>query len=280
MPQIGVFALKTTSGQDKDVNLKCVLEDKLLLEHNVFAQLEEIGMEHVAWNVLMAKFGKKPLCHVFVLMDINGMDNFVIEHLTVLEIEFGTKLLNNVSVPLLNTGMEDNVQLDLFVVEEEFGIQKPMNVIVDLDGNGIQEHVLDVEMVKFGMNLHYNVYALEELYGMEQIVELFNNVEMDKFGILIFGNVNVQIILKIMEFIVSQILAKMEESGATNINHVFVQTTRSGIQELVFLLESIVQMVEFGIQQSMLVFVQSELSLTLINVIQSQHAEMVKSIIL
>lgn len=58
MPQINVFVLKTTFGQDKDVNLNYVQEVKSLLEKVVYVQLEEIGTEPVVYNVLMVKFGK------------------------------------------------------------------------------------------------------------------------------------------------------------------------------------------------------------------------------
>lgn len=47
----------------------------------------------------------------------------------------------------------------------------------------------------------------------------------------------------------------MVESGMMNISHVFVLIIKSGIQEHVFLQESIVQMVEFGIQRFILVSV-------------------------
>lgn len=82
------------------------------------------------------------------------MDNFVIEHIIVLEIESGMKILNNVYVLQHNIGMEDNVQLSPFVVVVEIGILKLSNVNVNLDLNGIPKIVLDVKMVKFGISLH------------------------------------------------------------------------------------------------------------------------------
>ena len=91
---------------------------------------------------------------MFALTDINGMDNFVIEHIIVLETESGMKILNNVYVLQHNIGVEDNVQLSPFVVVEDFGILKISNVNVNLDINGIHKIVLDVQMVKFGINLH------------------------------------------------------------------------------------------------------------------------------
>lgn len=227
----------------------------------------------------MVKSGRNLQNHVFALMDIHGTDNSVIKPSTVPETEFGIKQLNNVSVPLPNIGTEDNVQSDLPVVEEEFGTPKPLNAIVELDGSGIQQHVLDVQVVKFGISPPYNAYVLEEQSGMEQTVELFSNAEMDKSGIPTFGNVNALIILRIMEFTVSQILVRMEEFGVININLVFALTTKSGIQELVFLQESTALMVEFGTQQFMLVVVHLEHSPTSTSVILFQHVTMVKDII-
>lgn len=154
MPQINVFVLKTTFGQDKDVNLNYVQEVKSLLEKVVYVQLEEIGMEPVVYNVLMVKFGKIFKNNVFVLTDINGMDNFVIGHIIVLETESGMKILNNVYVLQHNIGVEDNVQLSQFVVVVDYGILKLSNVNVNLDINGIHKIVLYVLMVKFGINLH------------------------------------------------------------------------------------------------------------------------------
>ena len=68
-------------------------------------------------------------------------------------------------------------------------------------------------MVKFGMKQDLNAYVQEEQPSITVLVWLSNNVETDKFGIQIPGNVNVNLPPYLMVFTVFQILVKMEEFG-------------------------------------------------------------------
>ena len=73
--------------------------------------------------------------------------------------------------------------------------------------------MFSVDLVKFGMKLNSNVYAQEGRPSIIVHAWLFNNVETDRFGIQIPGNVNVNLLLYIMVFTVFPILARMEEFG-------------------------------------------------------------------
>lgn len=97
--------------------------------------------------------------------------------------------------------------------------------------------------------------------------EWCRSVEMVKHGIKISGNANVQQIRCLMEYIVYWIHAQMEDFGMIKQRHVNVQTRRYGIPEPVFLQESIVLMVVFGIVLYTHAHAQWELSPTSISVI-------------
>ena len=274
MHLIDVFAHKTIIGimNDLDVNSTTVFlgVDKFLLETNVVVQLEETGMAVNAYNVLMAKFGLNHRWVVNVQMVMNGLEFYVIEHTIVLETEFGTQPFSNVSALQLNTGMEDNAPLSRSVVEEEFWTFTHTNVSVGKAGIGIQKIVCIVNLDKFGTNLTYNAYVLEEPFGMMLIKHagLFKIAEMDKLGTQIYGDVNVLQTLITMAFTVLQIHVRMAESGMTRLNAVFALTTKSGIQDLVFLQELIAQMDVFGTLLSMLAVVLLVHSPILTNAIQ------------
>ena len=103
---------------------------------------------------------------------------------------------------------------------------------------------------------------------------------MAKLGIKIFGSASALMELLIMVFTVFLILVKMVEYGTMNLNHVCVQTTKSGIQGDVSLQELTALMEECGTQLYMPALVQLELSPISTSVIPFQSVEMASIIIL
>ena len=83
---------------EPNVSSHLVLVDKSGKEPDVFAQQDSILMIKCVLNVLMDKFGIKLKNHVFVRMDINGMDSIVKEPMNALKIGYGMKLFSNAFV--------------------------------------------------------------------------------------------------------------------------------------------------------------------------------------
>ena len=101
---------------------------------------------------------------------------------------------------------------------------------------------------------------------------------MAKPGTKTFGSANVLLEQLTMACIVFLIHARMVGYGIMNLNHVFVQIIRYGIQEDVSLQESTVPMEEYGIPPFMHAHAQLVPSQISTNVILSQHVDLVNII--
>ena len=222
----------------------------------------------------MVNSGTNRKKYVNVQVVINGMDNSVTKLMIVLGIEFGMKLLSNVCVQMVNTGMEEVVQFNLFVMEVSFGILGHFSVCVLVVVSGIQLIVWDVVMGRYGMNHQEHVYVQEEQFGWIIYVGWSRSVKEGWCGIKISGLVSVQVQQFGMVTIVFLILVPMDGSGMIPIDHVCARITKFGMVKHAYLQKLLVQMVDFGIPRSLLVFVLLVPSLVSANVIRYLCVEM------
>ena len=223
MEIIGAFAQVEHIGMDNGAHQQDVLEDKFGMVLNANVKKDLILMEKYASFVLMASNGMKEIKVVIAPLGIFGMVIIVKKELYVQEIEFIIRMLINAYVRMVNFGMEWVVWFSQIVVVEKFGILHLFSVIAHLHSIGMEEIVSSVLMEKFGINLQANVNVEKELNGMANFVLLFKIVMEEWFGIKILGLVNVLVSWSGMEDSVLLIHAKTVKFGIISEENAYAQ---------------------------------------------------------
>ena len=176
--------------------------------------------------------------------------------------------------------MVDHALLSLSVVEGGYLTKLNGSVTVLQAINGTQNNVSGVSMDRGGMKWRESVDVQKGQFGTEIDVELSRLAKMVKNWTKTYGSANVPLEQFLMELIVYQILAKMEEYGI-NIRKLASVVRRSiGTEEHVFLLRLHATMGKYGIVDYTHVFVQTEPFQTGTNVMRFQHARTDKCTIL